>query len=318
MTFVNYFLKFRVILYHNCNSYANVNPSHPAQTSYSFSSASIQLAEPSAKCYNARMSRESKGVFATTKKDNSIYYRVSVTHRGKHISLGSFDKEADAAACYEFARNLLDYRDYTCADYHDSFPLSFEKWIVLLNFRDNGLYFKTPIYLRPNYFQYYLSRERILIFDKDDLFYYASHKIMARGNHLFVSDYGMQVNIMNRYDIMSYGVQGRDYLFANGNENDFRYSNIIILNKYRGVREKTNGHNTVYEAYIHINGMVKIGSYSTAEEAAVAYNKAIDVLMKKNFKRKFTPNYIETFSAKEYAELYTELTISERITHLIV
>lgn len=264
------------------------------------------------------MSRESKGVFAATKKDNSIYYRVSVTHRGKHISLGSFAKESDAADCYEFARTLLDNTRFSCADYRDSFPISFEKWIVLLNFRDNGLYFKTPIYLRPNYFQYYLSKERILIFDKDDLFYYASHKIMARGNHLFVSDYGMQVNIMNRYDIMSYGVLGRDYYFANGNENDFRYSNIIILNKYRGVREKETTEGNTYEAYIHINGMVKIGSYSTAEEAAVAYNKAIDILMKKNFPRRFTPNYIESFTAKEYAEVYINLKISERITHLIV
>lgn len=264
------------------------------------------------------MSRDKRGVFGATKKDNSIYYRVSITHRGKHISLGSFDTEQEAVACYEFARNLLDEQNYSCTDYRDSFPLSFDKWIVLLNFRDNGLYFKTPIYLRPNYFQYYLSRERVLIFDKDDLFYYASHKIMARGNHLFVSDYGMQVNIMNRYDIMNYAVQGRDYLFANGNEHDFRYSNIIILNKYRGVREKETVQGTVYEAYIHIKGMVKIGSYSTAEEAAVAYNKAIDILTKKNFKRKFTPNYIETFSAKEYAEVYMNLKISDRITHLIV
>ncbi len=278
----------------------------------------MQLAEQSKQCYNARMSRENKGVFTATKKDNSIYYRVSVTHRGKHISLGSFHSKEEALSCYAFARDLLDSSEYTCADYKNSFPLSFEKWIVLLNFRDNGLYFKTPIYLRPNYFQYYLSRERILIFDKDDLFYYASHKIMARGNHLFVSDYGMQVNIMNRYDIMSYGVPGRDYLFANGNENDFRYSNIIILNKYRGVREKQNGQTVHYEAYIHINGMVKIGAYTTAEEAAVAYNKAIDVLAKKNFKRRFTPNYIEAYSPKEYAEVYTNLSISERITHLMV
>mgnify|MGYP003300314288 CR=1 FL=1 len=49
----------------------------------------------------------------------------------------------------------------------------------------------------------------------------------------------------------------------------------------------------------------------------VAYNKAIDVLAKKNFKRRFTPNYIEAYSPKEYAEVYTNLSISERITHLM-
>ncbi len=278
----------------------------------------MQLAEFSNKCYNARMSRENKGVFAATKKDNSIYYRVSITFRGKHISLGSFETQEEAAACYDFSRNLLDGTEYTCNDYDDTFPISFEKWIVLLNFRDNRLYFKTPIYLRHNYFQYYLNRDRILIFDKDDLFYYASHKIMARGNHLFVSDYGMQVNIMNRYEIMSYAVPGRDYVFANGNENDFRYSNIIILNKYRGVREKKTETNTVYEAYIHINGMVKVGSFHSPELAAIAYNKAIDVLMQKKFPRHFTPNYIEAFTAKEYAELYTTIEINPRITHLTV
>lgn len=264
------------------------------------------------------MSRLNKGIFAATKKDNSIYYRVSITYRGKHISLGSFDTEQQAADCYEFARNLLHGNRYTCGDYHKDFPLSFEKWIVLLNFRDNRIYFKTPIYLRPTHFQYYLTPERILIFDKDDLFYYASHKIMVRGNHLFVSDYGLQVNIMNRYDIMSYAVPGRDYDFANGNENDFRYSNIIIHNRYRGVRMKETGTSKKYEAYIHINGTVKIGIYDSKEQAAIAYNKAIDLLAKQKFPRRFTPNYIEELSPKDYAAIYSELKINPRIIHLTV
>ncbi len=273
----------------------------------------IFLARRKPKCYNTNMSSMKKGVFAAHKKDNSIYYRVSVTHHGKHISLGSFDSESAAADCYDFARNLLDGAPYSCGDYRNEFPISFEKWIVLLNYRDNGLYFKTPIYLRPNYFQYFLTPERILIFDKDDLFFYASHKIMARGNHLFVSDYGMQINIMNRYDIMSYAVQGRDYDFANGNENDFRYSNLIIHNRYRGVRVRNTGDEILYDAYIHVVGMTKIGTYPSAEYAAIAYNKAIDVLSRTQLKRHFIPNYIETMSPKEYASIYTELKINPRL-----
>lgn len=290
-------------------------PRKATQISLSFPLMFVYLAQPRTKCYNTRMSRESRGVFTARKKDNSIYYRVSVTHCGKHISLGSFDSEAEASDCYLFARNLLNGSEYTCDDYQDSFPISFEKWIVLLNFRDNKIYFKTPIYLRPYYFQYYLSKDRVLLFDKDDLFYYASHKIMARGNHLFVSDYGMQVNILNRYDIMSYAVPGRDYVFANGNENDFRYSNILIRNRYHGVRVKQTDSVPVYEAYIHINGMIKIGVYPTAEHAAIAYNKAIDVLSKQNFPRRFVPNYIEHLSPKEYVNIYSDLELNPRITH---
>lgn len=74
-----------------------------------------------------------------------------------------------------------------------------------MNFRDNGVYIKTPIYLRRNYFEYFLSPTLILKFDIDDLFYYSSHRIQKRGGHLFVSDYGMQYNILSRYGIKSHG-----------------------------------------------------------------------------------------------------------------
>lgn len=76
--------------------------------------------------------------------------------------------------------------------------LPHEKIIILLNFRDNGLYFKNPIYLRKGYFSYFLSEHEELKFDIDDLFYYSSHKIQKRQGHLFVSDYGMQYSILSR------------------------------------------------------------------------------------------------------------------------
>lgn len=82
-----------------------------------------------------------------------------------------------------------------------------------MNFRDNGLYFATPIYVRGKFFYYYLSPSYVLKFDIDNLFFYSSHKIMKRGEHLFVADYGMQLNILNRHGIRSYSVPGRDYVF---------------------------------------------------------------------------------------------------------
>ena len=58
------------------------------------------------------------------------------------------------------------------------------------------------------YFSYYLSENEELKFDIDDLFYYSNHKIMRRGGHLFVSDYGMQISILSRYEIMLHKVNG--------------------------------------------------------------------------------------------------------------
>ena len=69
-----------------------------------------------------------------------------------------------------------------------------------INVRDNGIYIKNPIYLKKGFFLYYLTEEEILKFDVDDLFYYSEHKIMRRGNHFFVSDFGMQVLSENFQD----------------------------------------------------------------------------------------------------------------------
>ena len=38
------------------------------------------------------------GVYKTTKKDGSVYYRVSITYKNKHISIGSYDDEFLASA----------------------------------------------------------------------------------------------------------------------------------------------------------------------------------------------------------------------------
>ena len=47
------------------------------------------------------------GVYKAKKKDSSIYYRASITYRGKHISLGSFSDESDANQAYLDAKSIL-------------------------------------------------------------------------------------------------------------------------------------------------------------------------------------------------------------------
>lgn len=260
---------------------------------------------------------EMNGVFLAKKKDGSIYYRSSVTHKKKHISLGSYPTMEAAHLAYAEACALL--RTDVCPslqDFSEANALSFEKWVILLNFRDNNVYFSTPIYVRPHFFYYYYSQELVLKFDIDDLFYYASHKIMKRGGHYFVADFGMQINILNRYGIKNYAVAGRDYLFRNKDCTDFRRENLIILNKYHGVLPYSGKKGTCYRARIHVKGNFIIGNYETMEEAAIAYNKAIDILRQNGCRKNYTPNYLENVPAGAYADIYTRLPVSDKIRKL--
>lgn len=76
------------------------------------------------------------------------------------------------------------------------------------------MYIPTPIYLRKNYFSYYLSIHRELKFDIDDLFYYSSHRILTRQGHLYVNHYGMQLTLLGRYGIKTHAVNGRDFVLS--------------------------------------------------------------------------------------------------------
>ena len=248
------------------------------------------------------------GVYIAKKKDGTIYYRSSITYKNKHISLGSYSTEQEANEAYTCAQTILNDSNITIDDYTNLHPiLDF----VLINFRDNLIYIKTPIYLRKKYFLYYFSSDFILKFDVDDLFYYSNHKIMKRGNHLFVADYGMQVNIQNRYGIRNFAVLNRDYYFKNGDSTDYRYGNIVIVNRYYGVQRKNHG--ITYEAKIHINGDYLIGVYKSEIEAAIAYNKAVLLLKQKNVAKNFPLNYIDEINEIEYASILNRVRISNKI-----
>lgn len=255
----------------------------------------------------------STGVYLAEKKDGTLYYRSNITYRDKHISLGSFSNERDAHQAYLESSALLNNRRITLDNYcSHTKHLSFEKAVSLLNYRDNGMYIKNPIYLQPKFFLYFLSERIELKFDIDDLFFYSRHKIIKRNGHLFVNEYGMQTGILSRYGVKSYAVAGVDYIFANNDSYDYRYENIIVINRYRGVSKITRYGITKYKAYIHINGNYNIGLYSTEEKAAIAYNKAVDLARAAGISRNFQENYITDFSAKDYADIYTRLKISDR------
>ena len=258
------------------------------------------------------------GVSTGIKKDGTHYFRASITYKGKHISLGSFDEEALAHKAYLDAYELIEATHLGPDDYRENAViLPFEKWIVLTNFRDNGLYIKTPIYLRKNYFDYYYSPELVLKFDIDDLFYYSNHKIMKRGSHLFVAEYGMQTTILSRYGVKSFAVPGRDFEFFNGYTTDFRYGNISITNRYYGVTKEYRKGMPVFVTRIHINGDYIIGRYPTEEEAAIAYNKASDSLSAAGFKKDFPENYVETIDEIDYARIYHMVRLSKKFRNFL-
>lgn len=254
------------------------------------------------------------GVYTARKKDGTVYYRANIHYHAKHISLGSYATQAQAAEVYTKARALLADPSATLPQvfFHGKYSgIPYDKIVILLNFRDNGMYLGTPIYLKSaHYFIYYLSPELELKFDSDDLFYYSSHRILQRGGHLYTNDYGMQVSLLSRYGIKNYAVAGTDYEFVNGDPTDLRYANVRNINPYYGVSRIDNNGRISYLTRIHINGNYQIGIYNSETEAAIAYNKAVDLAKAAGNDKKYPANYIAGLSASEYAEIYTRITVS--------
>ena len=253
-----------------------------------------------------------RGVYKRVDSKGNERFVASFTYKNKHISLGSFDSEKGANSAYNEAIVLTSTKSRkTIEDYDESATLDFEKWVTIINFRDNGLYVKNPIYLRKRYFEYYLSTSDIMKFSADELFYYSNHKILRRGRHFFVADYGMQVNILSRYGIRNFAVAGRDYVFVNGDDLDFRYENIKIINRYTGVRMEKQYPKPVYVVKINIRGAVIVGRYEDEVKAAIAYNKAVDHLADKGFTKNYEQNYIDDLNTAQYESIYDKTEFSK-------
>lgn len=254
------------------------------------------------------------GVTPSKKKDGTIYYRSSITIQGKHVSLGSFDTPEEANKAYQEACAIVREGIYELSDYGPEFTLDFTKFIILMNYRNTKIYFKTPIYLTPDFFYYYLSPDKYLIFDREDLFFYANHKLQTRGGYLFICDYGSQYSILSRYGIKNYAKKGVDYIFVNQNEYDFRYENIKIINEYTGVTQIEQEGKTLYETIIHIRGNFLVGRFEDKITAAIAYNKAVDTLSAKGIHRKYVKNYINEYSSEQYHKVYQTIHMPKHIT----
>ena len=258
------------------------------------------------------------GVTIAKKKNGTLYYRSSITIQSKHVSLGSFSNPEDAGKAYQEACAILREGKYQLADYTEKFALDFSKFVILLNYRNTGIYFKNPIYMQTGFFYYYLAPDSYLIFDREDLFFYGNHKIQIRGGYFFICDYGSQYNILSRYGIKNYARKGIDYIFVNQNEYDFRYENIKVINEYNGVHAiEQNGH-TFYECVIHVRGNLLVGRYPDSKTAAVAYNKAVDTLSANGIRRKYIKNYLTDYSSEAYHELYRHIQISDRVIHYAI
>lgn len=259
-----------------------------------------------------------KGVYKRTDSKGKDRFVASFTYKSKHISLGSFATAKNANYAYKEALELVsDKNNKSIDDYECTMKLSFEKWITIINFRDNGLYIKNPIYLRRKFFEYYLSPSEVMKFSAEDLFYYSHHKIIRRGRHFFVADYGMQVNIMHRYGIRSFAVAGKDYIFLNGDNLDFRYENLEIINRYIGVRLEKQFPKPLYIVKIHIKGSVIVGRYGDETTAAIAYNKAAHLLIESGFKRKYELNYIDSLNTAKYENIFKDVRLSKSFLRLI-
>ena len=255
----------------------------------------------------------SLGVFTTKLKNGQNSYRASINFKGRHISLGSFISFDEANSSYEEARLLLSSADGI--NEHLKYPnIKFDKFVSLINFRDNAYYIKNPIYLYKSFFNYYLSSDEVFTFDIDDLFYYSNHRIQKRGGRLFCADFGMQVSLNSRYGIKPFAVKNRDYIFINGDDKDYRYDNIRIINNYNGVLYDETAE--LYTVKIHLKGNYIVGRYSSEEYGAIAYNKAADYLKSIGITKDFKQNYIETITAKKYADIYSEIDISTFISHI--
>ena len=72
----------------------------------------------------------------------------------------------------------------------------------------------------------------------------------------------------------------------------------------------------MYRTRIHINGDYILGEFSSEAEAAIAYNKAVDMLSDL-VNITYTPNYIEGISSEEYASLYHNIILSKNFRNYV-
>lgn len=235
-------------------------------------------------------------------------YKLYFVQDNKKIYLGIYPSlasaqqiELEAKALMAAPRGLPSFEDY---------QMDYKKVIVLCNLRDHKKYIRNPIYIYPEYFHYYLSKTCILTFDLKDLFYFSTYKIRQRGQYLYIQDSISQKSILSRFGILQHSVPGKDYIFKNKNCLDFRKENLQLINPYKGVRKRQRKGELFYTCTIYHDQNLTVGHYHSEIEAAIAYNKAIDLLLAQGIHKNFIPNTIPFLTQHEYTRIYDSIVLS--------
>ena len=249
----------------------------------------------------------------TTTINDTVNYKTYFTHNKKKLSLGTFKTSDIANTAILEATKIINEKERNLDEsYINSFKvLDYKKVVTICNFRDNNKFIKNPIYIYKDYFKYYLSSDLFLVFDTKDLFFFSSYKIYKRGKYIYTQDNISQQNILSRFGIQNHSVSGRDYIFKNGNVYDFRKQNLQVLNSYKGVTQKIKEYETIYITTIFKDKNIVVGHYNSELEAAIAYNKAGDLLINLGLKKDFIKNEINFITKSEYNEIYNNIIVSD-------
>lgn len=243
-----------------------------------------------------------------TLKGNKKEFKVYFLHQTHKIYLGTFSSLEKAEMALKEAEQIM-LLPFGPPDFWAS-TLNYKKLVCLCNLRDHHTYIKNPIYLFPTYFRYYLSKDKILLFDLKDLFFFSTYKIYQRGHYLYTQDHISQQSILSRFHIQNHSVLGKDYYFKNNDCYDFRRENLIIINPYKGVSKKENQNASFYVTSIYTTKNIILGHYTSEIEAAIAYNKAIDLLKANGIEKEYVPNSLPYLTKYEYEQIYNKVSIS--------
>ena len=66
---------------------------------------------------------------------------------------------------------------------------------------------------------------------------------------------------------------------------------------------------------IHVNGDYVVGVYEKENDAAIAYNKAVDYLEEHGISKNYSINFIEDMNSLEYAARYSEIKLRKTFTN---
>lgn len=244
----------------------------------------------------------------------NMRYRVYYLYKTKKIYIGLYHTYEKALLAYQFIENIFT-SSISLKDYTPDCPITFEKFVACINFRDNHMYFKTSIYVQSDHFKYYISPDLYLIFDLKDLLYFSNKRIHKRGDYLYTYIGDQQENILKRFGFNRSMTYLKDYDFLNNNRYDFRRKNIHIINHYYGVSLETKYNKTTYVTRIVLNKKnLVVGHYSSDMLAAIAYNKAVDLVTASSNEYHYSKNTFPFLTRQEYDSLYESLPISKRLT----